>query len=110
MNTNFFRTIMGGLTGSGMLVLLVKLAGCSIDDPATVAIEATTCAGSTFLASLSPFAVAIGTGVVFLIGALAKLAKSGTVAENLIAPSVPVVPAAANRIGVVSQKDVDSPK
>lgn len=101
---------MGFFAGSGLLVTIVRLAGCSIDDPATVAVEAATCAGSSVLAAINPLAPAIGTFVVLLIGSLAKLAKGGTVAENLAAPSVPVVDKSAARPGVVTKAQVESTK
>lgn len=106
MNLNFWRTILGSLAGGGVLVLIAKLAGCEIDDPTTAAIEATTCERSTILASISPFATAIGTFVLLAVGGLLKTMKSGTVVENLTAPSVPVVPKEDARVGVVTPAQV----
>lgn len=110
MNTNFFRTIMGFFSGTGMVALAARLAGCTIDDPATAVVEVTSCAGSTLLASIHPLAIVIGTGVFMLIGSLAKLAKGGTFAENIAAPSVPVVAKEAARPGVVTKTQVESDK
>lgn len=109
MNLNLFRTIFGVLTGSGLLLLVVKLLGCEIDDPATAAIEATTCEGSTILSSISPFATALGTFVLLAIGGVAKMFKSGTVVQNLTAPSVPVVASADAKVGVVTPAQVNTP-
>lgn len=109
MNINLWRTILGALTGGGLLVLLAKLAGCEVDDPATAIVEATTCENSGILASISPFATAIGTFVLLAVGGLLKTMKSGTVAQNLTAPSVPMVPEEDAKVGVVTQKQVDAP-
>ena len=111
MNTTLIRTILGTLAGGGVLLLIVKLAGCEIDDPATAIVEATTCENSTLLASISPFATAIGTFVLIAVSGFIKtFLKSGTVKENLTAPVVPVVPPTEARPGVVTLAQVASTK
>lgn len=110
MNLNFFRTIMGLFAGGGLgtiIYLLAQFAGCTIDDPATVANEITTCAGSTIIPAQY---TAIGTFLLMAIGAFAKMMKTGTIKENLTAPTVPVVPAAEARPGVVTATQVSATK
>jgi hypothetical protein len=108
MNLNFFRTIMGVFTGGGIgtvIYLIAQLAGCTIDDPATAVNEITSCTESKIIPAQW---TAFGTFIFLGLGAFAKMLKGGTIKENLLAPSVPMVPAADNRPGVVSAAQVNS--
>lgn len=105
-NINFVRTLLGLGGGTTMVNLAIKFAGCSWDNPATQIIEATTCAGSSWV----PIQYQAIAGVVLLglSGLLKMFGKNGTVKENLVNPSVPVVATNDNRQGVVTQTQVDA--
>lgn len=115
MNVNAIKTY---LLGSGLLALVgpyvvnlaMKLFGCTGDDPLTAAVEVAQCTGGdlfTIPAGLQTFiGGAVIAGALWLTGWF----KTGTVKENFLAPSVPQVPAADARPGVVTATQVAATK
>ena len=95
MNVNAIKTVLLGsgfltLVGPYVLNLLLKLFGCSGDDPLTAAVEVATCSGGNLFAIPAGLQAIVG-GIV-ITGALALTAffKSGTIKQNLLNESVPV--------------------
>lgn len=115
MNVNAIKTLV---LGSGLLVtvgpfivnLFTKAFGCTGDDPLTEAVEVAKCTGGALFSIPDGFQALVG-GIV-ITGALALTAwfKTGTVTQNLLAPSVPVVPKADAKPGVVTEAQVSTDK
>lgn len=105
-NVNSIRTVLGALGGGTLAKVAANLSGCTWDNPATPIVEATTCAGSAVI----PIQYQAIAGVVLLgvSGLFKALGKSGTVVENLAAPSVPMVETEKARPGVVTSAQVEA--
>lgn len=111
MNSNLFRTIMTalGITSLGILPLFnyltEKVFGCVADNPATDAVNDAICTGGIIDIPVEYRAYA---ALAFIAaGFLAKwFLGTGTTAENLAAPAVPVVPEEKAKVGVVTPKQV----
>ena len=114
MNLNAVKTFVLGsgllaIVGPYVLNLLMKLGGCIGDDPLTTQVEVAMCTGGNLFTIPAGLQTIIG-GIV-IAGALALTAffKSGTVKQNLLSPSVPVVPSIDAKEGVVTASQVASP-
>ena len=115
MNLNAIKTL---ILSSGLLAIvgpyavnfIMKLFGCVGDDPLTAAVEVAQCTGGDL------FTIPVGLqkviGGLVIAGALALTAffKTGTIKQNLLSPSVPVVPAVDAKPGVVTASQVASVK
>lgn len=110
MNVTLTKTLMGSVAFIALAVPLVAVAtGCSVDDPATVAVEATSCAGS-WLNAWSPVAGMVVTTILLVAGgAIKAFGKSGTVKQNLLNPTAPIAkPGEPIKPGVVTPAQVES--
>lgn len=115
MNINAFKNLLLGsgllaIAGPYLLNLLMAMFGCVGDDPLTAAIEVAQCTGGDL------FTIPVGLqkliGGLVIAGALALpgFFKTGTFMQNLFSPSVPMVPDADAKPGVVTAKQVSSEK
>lgn len=105
MNANFFRTILNWLTGGSLIAIFTTFLGCKSDDPLTAVIEPTVCT-----APWMPVEWQAMAGFAFVVvGFLVKMMGSGSVAQNIAAPIVPVVPPAEAKVGVVTEAQVAAP-
>lgn len=102
MNSNFLRTILDWLTGGTLASIFTNLLGCSGDSLSTAACTA----------AFIPVKYQAAAGFVFILASflIKMLAGSGTVTQNIAAPSVPVVPIEKATVGVVTAAQVASPK
>jgi len=101
MNSNLIRSILNILTGGTLTSIFTSVLGCSGDSLATASCKA----------SFIPLQYQAAAGVVFVvIGFLLKSfgGSGATVAQNLAAPVVPVVPIVDAKPGVVTAAQVSS--
>ena len=115
MNLNAFKTLFLGsgllaIAGPYLLNLLMNLFGCVGDDPLTAAVEVAQCTGGDLFTIPVGLQKVIGGIVIAGALALSGFFKTGTFMQNLFAPSVPVVPAADAKPGVVTIGQVNSTK
>lgn len=101
MNSNFIRTILNVLTGGALTSIMTTIVGCKTPvvgaafcDAAWIPIEYQTIAGMAFVA----------------LGFLLKMfgGSGATVAQNITAPVVPIVPAKVAGPGTVTETQVAS--
>ncbi len=114
MNINALKTLVLGsgfltLVGPYILNFALKIFGCTGDDPLTAAVEVATCSGGDLFTIPAGFQTLIGGIVITAALALTGWFKSGTVTQNFLSPSVPVVPIEAAKVGVVTEAQVAEP-
>lgn len=108
-NSNFIRTILGAISGATVLNVALKLTGCTGDNIATpTVVEPFVCSGSAWI-PIEYQAIAAIT-LMILSGIIKAFWKTGTVAQNLTAPSVPVVAPQDSKAGVVTHAQVAANK
>ena len=99
LNSNLIRTILNWLTGGSLTWIFTDLLRCTGD----------TVANATCAASFIPAEYKAIAGMAFVVvGFLLKMfgGSGATVAQNIAAPVVPVVPEADAKVGVVTPKQV----
>lgn len=113
MNWNAIKTLIMGsgllaIVGPKIINMVTSLAGCTGDDPATLAVEIAKCTGGTLFTIPEPLQAIVG-GIVIAI-ALVGTAwfKKGTVMQNLFGQSVPVVPWQEAKPGTVTIDQVQT--
>lgn len=106
INTNAIRSIINGLTGGVFINIAQSLSGCTFDNPSTDIVEPMNCAGSWIPIQYQAY---LGAGMIVL-GLLLKMfgGSGATVAQNIAAPVVPVVPAIIAGPGTVSASQVSA--
>lgn len=98
MNINAIKTLVLGsgflaIVGPYVLNWLTTLFGCTGDDPLTAAVEIAVCTGGSLLTIPAGLQTLVGGLVITGALALTAFFKTGTIKQNLLNPSVPVVPA-----------------
>lgn len=98
MNVNAIKTLILGsgfltLVGPYAVNLLLKVAGCTGDDPLTEAVEVAMCTGGSLFTIPAGLQTVIGGLVIGAALWLTGWFKTGTVKQNFFNKSVPVVPA-----------------
>jgi hypothetical protein len=98
MNTNAFKTLIQGsglliIVGPYLLNFVLGMFGCTGDNPLTSAVEVAVCTGGSLFTIPAGLQTLVGGLVIAGALALTAFFKSGTIKQNLINPSVPVVPA-----------------
>lgn len=113
MNINALKTLVLGsgfltLVGPYALNLFLKLFGCTGDDPLTEAVEVAACTGGSLFTIPAGLQAIVGGIVITVALALTGWFKSGTVKQNFLNRSVPMVDTKAEAtVGVVTQAQVD---
>lgn len=114
---DFVNSLKTALLGSAVLALVgppvlnfaLNFFGCSGDDPLTKdIIEVAACTGGDLISIPVWLQKAVGGTVAMGVLFLTAFFKGGTVKENLLNKSVPVVPAGDNKPGVVTEAAVKS--
>lgn len=89
---------------------VMSFFGCSGDNPATPdVVEVTSCTGGSLVSIPVLFQVVVGGIVATVLAAIKGFTGTGTVAQNILSPSVPVVSEAAAGPGTVTVAQVNAP-
>jgi hypothetical protein len=96
-NLSFFRKLMALLTFATPII--AKAVGCTLD-----AAGAAVCVDSWLSPQYVPWVMAFFAGAAFL----SSFFGSGTIAQNVFAPSVPIVSVTESGPGTVTRSQVNS--